>query len=125
MGVPAWLLKLVMAFLSNRKMYTRYKGKLSSCKSLPGGGPQGTLLGLLLFIVLINNIGFENQVNNVGELITCRRKLSLLNEIHLKYVDDLTLGEAINLKQLSVTQAEHRTLRMQSKKYLIFWGKCP
>ena len=59
MGVPSWLLKVVMAFLSDRKMVIRYKGKLSSMKNLPGGGPQGTLLGLLLFIVLINDAGFE------------------------------------------------------------------
>ena len=50
-----------MAFLTNRKMIVRYKGKQSGMKSLPGGGPQGTLLGLLLFIVLINDVGFEGQ----------------------------------------------------------------
>ena len=53
----------------------RYKGKTSSVKSLPGGGPQGTLLGLLLFIVLINDIGFENQGVKVGGLITSKDKL--------------------------------------------------
>ena len=55
MGVPAWLLKLVIAFLSDRRMIVRYKGKQSSVKNLPGGGPQGTLLGLLLFLVLITS----------------------------------------------------------------------
>ena len=59
MGVPAWLLKIVMAFLSDRTMVIRFKGATSSVKSLPGGGPQGTLLGLLLFIVLINDLGFK------------------------------------------------------------------
>ena len=52
MGVPGWLLRIVIAFLKNRKMLVRYKGKLSSIKSLPGGGPQGTLLGLLIFLIL-------------------------------------------------------------------------
>ena len=42
MGVPAWLLRIVV----------RFKGATSSVKSLPRGGPQGTLLGLLLFIGL-------------------------------------------------------------------------
>ena len=90
MGVPSWLLKVVMAFLTDRKMFTRYKGQMSSDKSLPGGGPQGTLLGLLLFIVLINKAGFDNQINNAGDIITSRKKLALLNEIHMMYVDDLT-----------------------------------
>ena len=97
MGVPAWLLRIVIGFLTERSMYVRYKGKLSSTKSLPGGGPQGTLLGLLLFIVLINDVGFTGQVNNTGELITSKRNMRSINEIHLKYVDDLTLAEAINL----------------------------
>ena len=97
MGVPAWLLRIVIAFLSDRKMTVRYRGKQSSIKSLPGGGPQGTLLGLLLFIVLINDVGFQGQENNTGDIITSKRNMKAVNEIHLKYVDDLTLAEAINL----------------------------
>ena len=58
MGVPGWLLRIVVAFLKDRKMLVRYKGKQSNIKSLPAGGPQGTLLGLLLFIILINDAGF-------------------------------------------------------------------
>ena len=98
-GVPGWLLKVVMAFLSNRKMVLRYKGELSSLKDLPGGGPQGTLLGLLLFLVYINGTGFENQINNTGELLTSKRNMKIANTIHLKYVDDLTLAETINLSE--------------------------
>ena len=64
MGVPGWLLKLVIAFLSNRSMKVKYKGKMSESYPLPGGGPQGALLGLFLFLVLINDLGFEGQENN-------------------------------------------------------------
>ena len=99
MGVPGWLLHLVMAFLTDRTMIVRYNGKKSSSKSLPGGGPQGTLLGLLLFLVLINDLGFDNQKNNTGELITRRNNLKAANVLHLKYVDDKTLAESINLKK--------------------------
>ena len=98
MGVPAWLLKIVMAFLTDRTMVVRFKGATSTPKSLPGGGPQGTLLGLLLFIVLINDIGFEDQQNNAGELVTCRRNLRAANQLHLKFVDDLTVAESLILK---------------------------
>ena len=103
MGVPAWLLSVVIAFLTDRRMLVRYKGKESGVKSLPGGGPQGTLLGLLLFIILINDVGFEDQLNNIGEVYTRKNHLKKANEIHLKYVDDLTLAEAVHLP----TQLEH------------------
>ena len=96
LGVPGWLLKLVMAFLEDRTMKVKYKGKYSSLFSLPGGGPQGTLLGLFLFLVLINDLGYEDQMNNAGELIT-KKKVKELNLIHLKYVDDLSLAESIDM----------------------------
>ena len=98
MGVPGWLLKLVIAFLTKRKMVVRYKGAVSSPRELPGGGPQGTLLGLLLFIVLINGAGFEHQENNVGGNITSRKNFKAANLLHLKYVDDMTLAESVDLK---------------------------
>ena len=98
MGVPSWLLKLVISFLKDRSMVVRYKGVQTEPKQLPGGGPQGTLLGLLLFIVLINDIGFNGQTNNIGEIITCKRKMKEINEIHLKFVDDLTMAETIDLR---------------------------
>ena len=98
MGVPPWLLKIVISFLTNRKMVVRYKGETSGIKELPGGGPQGALLGLLLFLVLMNDIGFSDQKNENGDLLTCKRRMKAFNELHLKYVDDLLLSEAISLK---------------------------
>ena len=98
MDVPGWLLKIVIAFLTNRKMVVRYKGAISSMKDLPGGGPQGTLLGLLLFLVLINEVGFKDQENDVGEHVTSRKNFRGSNMLHLKYVDDLTLAKAIKLR---------------------------
>ena len=88
-----------------------YKGEFSSLKSLPGGGPQGTLLGLFLFIILVNDLGFENQENNIGEIINFKKYVKKLNEIHLKYVDDITIAEAITMKnQLDEVPIENRPL---------------
>ena len=109
LGVPSWLLKLVIAFLEERSMVVRYKGEMSEPKPLPGGGPQGALLGLLLFLVLINDVGFDDQLNNVGDVITCKRRIKEYNQIHLKYVDDLTVAEAVDMKsQLKSVPIEER-----------------
>ena len=68
MGVPKWLLEIVIAFLSERELIVRHKGLKSSKKSLPGGSPQGTRLGMFLFLVLINFAGFPAQdiEDNIG-----------------------------------------------------------
>ena len=102
MGVPGWLLKIVISFLQERSMKVKYKGKYSNLFSLPGGGPQGTLLGLFLFLVLINDAGYNGQENNIGELITSKKKIKEMNVKHWKYIDDLTLAESIDMaSQLS------------------------
>ena len=52
--------------------------------------------------MLINDVGFEGQKNNTGEIITSKKNMKTVNEIHLKYVDDLTLAESINLPSKTV-----------------------
>ena len=60
-------------------------------KDMPGGGPQGTILGMFLFIILINKAGFSNIVRDLGENVTKnlhgRRPL---DPTHYKFIDDLT-----------------------------------
>ena len=60
---------------------------------------------------MINDLGFEGQMNNAGEVVTCKKKMKLANEIHLKFVDDFSLAEAINLpEQLIKLPASERCL---------------
>ena len=96
MGVPGWLLNVVMGFLTDRLMVVRYKGETTESKSLPGGGPQGTLLGLLLFLILINLCNTEDHPN-IGEQITNPKKKFSPSTFHAKYVDDLTIAESFNI----------------------------
>ena len=66
MGVPGWLLRIVISFLSDRELIVKYKNGQSGRKCLPGGSPQGTRLGMFLFLILINFAGFnfEEMENN-------------------------------------------------------------
>jgi hypothetical protein len=112
MDVPGWLLKLVIAFLEDRSMILRYKGASSTSKHLPGGGPQGTILGLFLFLILINAAGFDEPPSNVGEIITkVNNRRTAIKYTHEKYVDDLTIAEAIKIKaQIKLSEDPNPTL---------------
>ena len=102
LGVPGWLLNIVASFLQDRELLLSYRGYTAKSRKLPGGGPQGTVLGMFLFIVLINLIGFKDQVKEVGKVATGRGPLSKrkpMRNIHLKFVDDMTVAESVNLKK--------------------------
>ena len=70
MGVPGWLLQIIVSFLSDRELILRYKGGQSQRKKLPGGSPQGTRLGMFLFLILINYAGFQDIERGLGKLLT-------------------------------------------------------
>ena len=54
---------------------------------------------MLLFIVLINSAGFAEDDRTMGTRITkAAHARKALKNIHLKYVDDLTIAESIKLK---------------------------
>ena len=100
MSVPVWLIRIVIGFLSERELVVRFKGLISSRKSLPAGSPQGTRLGLLIFLILINYAGHDSAQPNIGEMVTksFKRKKSI-EQIRVKYVDDMGLLRAVNLKE--------------------------
>ena len=100
MGVPGWLLKIVMGFLSERELILKYKGGQSKRKRLPGGSPQGTKLGMFLFLIMINFAGFpfSDIDEGTGDKITQARRKPIKN-LHLKYIDDLSFLTSINVKK--------------------------
>ena len=49
MGVPGWLLKIVVGFLEKRELIVTFNGAKSGSKDMPGGGPQGTVLGSVIW----------------------------------------------------------------------------
>ena len=99
MGVPGWLLKIIVGFLEDRTLLVTYKGEKSGIKEMPGGGPQGTILGMFLFFVLINEAGFKNENESIGlKLTQAFNKRKALDTKNWKYLDNLTVAEALKLK---------------------------
>ena len=118
--LPQWLLRLILSYLHNRKMILRFRNCSSDPKDLPGGCPQGTLIGVILYILYINQIGFPGectlQINdtiknywmNIGVLpdlvptgITLPKSLNAA-----KFMDDATIQEAVDLSSSLATKLD-------------------
>ena len=83
MGATGWLLTVVKGFLEERKLKVKYKGVISETKNMPGGGLQGTIPGLFLFLVMINHTGFPKENREMGVRIT--RDVNKRKEIENKH----------------------------------------
>ena len=83
MGVRPALIPVLVSYLSDRQMQVRYNGAYSGTYSLPGGGPQGTLVGLIEYFVQSND-----NANCVDP------------ELRFKFVDDLSILELVMLSGL-------------------------
>ena len=111
LNIPICALRLIISYLSNRTLCIRYQGAVSSERRMPGGGPQGTLLIVLLFILQVNLAGSpclppttlppevsgpEPNPVSISSPKWCQNKDSTENK---KFVDDLTLLEHIKLEK--------------------------
>ena len=80
-----------MSFFEGREMYVKWHGTTSSVRSLKGGGPQGSTIGILEYLSLSND-----NSDNVPE------------KDRFKFVDDLTILEPINLKNAGIASHNFR-----------------
>ena len=83
LGVRPSLIPLLISYLSDRKMTVKFNGEVSEILSLIGGGPQGTLLGQLEYIV---------NSNDNADIVS--------EENRFKYIDDLSILQMVLLSGL-------------------------
>ena len=50
MGVRPALVPILVSYLTDREMQVRFNSKYPTTNKLPGGGPQGTLIGLIEYL---------------------------------------------------------------------------
>ena len=83
MVVRPALIPILASYLTDRQMQVRYNNIYSSTHKLPGGGPQGTLVGLIEYFI---------QSNDNADCVDA--------DMRYKYVDDLTVLELVMLASL-------------------------
>ena len=104
-GVPGWLLRILVSYLTGRSMILRYKGVSSTRHLMPGGSPQGTLLGVLLYLVYVSDIGMDlieipvtsGDAVDIPSVPHPPPAAVTDQEVRLKFVDDLSLAECVRL----------------------------
>ena len=101
-------------------MILRFRGCSSDPEDMPGGMPQGTLLGVILYILYINPVGFPAEATiNISEDIHEYWKVldnvptippndhTLPDSVQsIKFMDDATLQERINLTRELATNCD-------------------
>ena len=83
MGVRESLVPVLVSYLTNRRMQVRFNNCYSGVYMLPGGGAQGTLIGVISYLVQSND-----NANCVD------------SSMRYKFVDDLTVLELLMLSGL-------------------------
>jgi hypothetical protein len=80
MGVRPSLIPVLVSYLTDRQMQVRFNNTYSGTYRLPGGGPQGTLIGLIEYFV---------QSKDDADCVDVAQRF--------KFVDDLTVLELVML----------------------------
>ena len=110
MHTPPWLLRIIVSYLSNRQMQLSYAGAQSSMKWLPAGGPQGSLLGGIIFIIKFKGALLHPPVPR--PLTTA---LSKSESVSVKFIDDGSVGVSIDLTPLSYLLISHALIHETSE----------
>ena len=94
MKVPGWLLLILISYLTERKMVLKFRGIISALRSLPGSSPQGTVLGVILFIIIFNGACLRPTIP--WPIFTKGRNDP--PALTVKFIDDLSIAARVNLE---------------------------
>ena len=98
MGCPGWLTKILVSYMSGRTLQICWQDKISRKMPLNSGSGQGTIIGLLFFVVILNGTVPKPSLIQIGVSLTdTRRKRKPLEAGKKKWVDDCILTAHVRL----------------------------
>ena len=93
LGARTSLIPWIINFLSDRRQRVKIAGSISDWLPINAGVPQGTKLGPILFLVMINNLSISDPKSCIW-----------------KYVDDVSLSEGLVRNSISTIQTNLNTV---------------
>ena len=106
MGIPAYLIRIIMSYLSNRRMRVKHNGEMSIEYSLPGGAPQGGLLSIIIFCIYTSGCGMpvENNLASLDKMsfpeMPMNFPMRTEDEVRTKFVDDTSIAAKLKLDEI-------------------------
>ena len=105
-GLEESTLRLIESYLKNRKQYTEIEESKSEIVPLTIGVPQGSILGPLLFIIILYINDFSESTKKIDFII---------------YADDTTLSSTINSFNNELSNVDTQTLINDELFKIIEW----
>ena len=98
MKVPGWLLKILISYLTERSMVLKFRGEVSSSRSLPGSAPQGVFLGCFFFMIKFNSALLRPEIPRPFPKPQ-PLMLSKPTSCTVKYIDDASQARSVKLRK--------------------------
>ena len=112
MGIPIYLLKILISYMTGRVMKVRHNGAWSREHKLPGGSPQGGLLSIIIFCIYTTACGMrfdealKSEIPENFPILPSEESMRDENEIRAKYVDDTSLAVKLMIDELLKEKGE-------------------
>ena len=95
LGARRSLIPWIINFLSDRRQRVKFDGATSDWLPVNAGVPQGTKLGPILFLVMVNNLRITSPDTRMW-----------------KYVDDVSTSESLSRNCTSITQSTLNSVQL-------------
>ena len=98
-NLSGWLLRILIGYLSGPKLRFCYNSKTGKEKEIFGVGGKGTVLGLWIFMFIIDKAGPKRSIQTIGQTISQpMNQRKPMDRSKKKHIDDFTVLTNLNLK---------------------------